>query len=261
MTLAEGLGAEISVRFTAHGQPVFFSIRSPMGMYNCFCALSTKVVAEGDNDGKRPPEEATPSMTISNQSVADKQAGRIETRVPVNQNGIEQRKRPRDLEEEFPPPSSKRRPLTGREKTIPLPFILQPDSETNTQEQSTPSFASIAMSTQHSGTNTHAYSSLQDPLFLPDSQTFQGSQVLREAGLGDLEGMTQAELNLFVDDDIELDIEDSGHPVTGSNFGIGGEEMQVDEAKTKYEEDWTSASQFPATQQKGSGGFTPLFDN
>src|SRR5271170_4272829 len=91
MTVAEALGADITARFTAHGLPVFFSIDSATETYNCFCALSTKVIPEGDEDGIRPAHDSQQRPT-SNQPLVE-------------------RKRPRemDMDEPVPRAPSKRR--------------------------------------------------------------------------------------------------------------------------------------------------------
>lgn len=235
MTVAEALGADITVRFTSHGLPIFFSIDSAVGTYNCFCALSTKVLPEGDKDGVRPAHDSQRRPTSSR---------------PL----MEPRKRPREMDTDDLESrgSSKRRTVpssNARQGPAPLRMEVQADVETGENEEL--SFANVVTSTQR-GANGLPFEDAEEPLFYP-SQAIQPSQVLQEAGFADFESMSERELQAMLRDDMEVEVDRTANGVS---------EMQVDaDDNNSAEDDWSMASQLPATQEGRGDGFTPLFDD
>jgi len=124
------------------------------------------------------------------------------------------------------------------------------------QEADDPSFANVITSTQWGNAGIPGRVR-EEPLFLPTSQTVQSSQLLQDAGLGDLEAMTQRELQDMLGGDLEMELDDEANGMQTDMTREGG----VDEDANGQTDDWSVVSQLPATQRSVGDTFTPLFDD
>jgi hypothetical protein len=226
MAVAEALGEDITVRFTAHGQPIFFSFESGMGTYTVLCALATKMIPEGEEDGEQPEHETDDKPSPSRRSVS---------RPPLVPP---QRKRQLESDELTPSNAKKKRNSndpSGSRGSSANPRRGDADND--------PSFADVITSTNPASrrdTNEE-----QEPLFYPMSQA---SQSLRDAGWGDVEQMSQAQLAEMLDDDMNME-EDVDTTMRDANdddlegAGLG------------------ATQGIPPTQKESSSNFQPLFDD
>jgi hypothetical protein len=276
--VAEALGSDIVLRFTASGQPIFFSLESPMGTYNAFCALSTKAVKEAREDGKQPVRGG--ANGARNVATGDR-------------NEAVQRKRQREFEGfDGGRHPSKRKPATGADSAsngmrTPAGFASststssRPRSGSHVYVESDPgveggngadnglSFAGVATSTQPRMNGYLPEDVEAEPLFFPEaSQSVDGrmeppaSQVLRDAGLQDFERMSQVELRAMLEDDDEEMNEITGG--IGDGGGGSGGDVEMGEAFAEAQEDFgegKSDNPFAPTQRSREDEFRPLFDD
>ncbi|KAG8830667.1 hypothetical protein FRC17_004501 [Serendipita sp. 399] len=226
MAAAEGLGADILVRFTSQGEPIYFSIESSSGTYSSFCALSTRVVPEGKNDGARSQRGTQRGFTVH----------------PVT-NMVARKRQREDGDERITTTVTRRR--------------------VDTEEQQ-PSFANVITSTpraRQNGPQPSAHLSRasgrdeEEPLFLPTDSP-PPSQILQAAGLGDLEKLTQEELQAIFEDDMEMEVEGGG--VTNDEGHATDDTMAH---STVGEEAGYSGNSYPATQSTEDSDFRPLFED
>ncbi|CUA70105.1 hypothetical protein RSOLAG22IIIB_00451 [Rhizoctonia solani] len=96
------------------------------------------------------------------------------------------------------------------------------------------------------------------PLFLPDSQ-FSQAGVLEEAGLGDLQHMTQKELDAMLRDEDEEE-EVPGTPEHG-NFSMNELEELFDESEFDASDSQVVGTQGASVARIGDKTFKPLFDD
>ncbi|KAG9053368.1 hypothetical protein FS842_008281 [Serendipita sp. 407] len=225
LAAAEGLGADILVRFTAQGEPLYFSIESSTGTYSSFCAISTKVVQDGQNDGVQPggsTQQGITMQTLTNSSV---------------------RKRQRDEEDrEERSIVTKRKNITDDHPSFANVVTSTPRARSGTTTKKRPIYA------------THNQNE-EEPLFLLASSE-EPSQILKEAGLDGMERLTQQELRAIMDDDME--VETDGHGATNDGGHV------TDHTMTRSNvEDETSDSDPPygATQEAMDDDFRPLFED
>ncbi|KAG8746836.1 hypothetical protein FRC10_003358 [Ceratobasidium sp. 414] len=99
------------------------------------------------------------------------------------------------------------------------------------------------------------------PLFMPSSQLSQAAEIWKEAGLGDLERMTQKELDeLLGDDDADEEEEVPGTPDQGDHDMIGLEEL-FNESEFDGSDSQVVGTQEVPVARLGDKTFKPLFDD
>ncbi|KIM25072.1 hypothetical protein M408DRAFT_26477 [Serendipita vermifera MAFF 305830] len=264
LAVAEALGSDIVLRFTASGKPIFFSLESSMGTYSAFCALSTKAVKEARDDGKQPTWETNGA----------------EER---HENNTVQRKRQREADGEGTWKASKR-PAPGHPagglrtpdtSAASTSTFSRPRSGSQTRDEmdlerssvsdGTPSFAGVMTSTvprSTGGRRRREESEEEEPLFLPEaSQSVDShteppaSQVLRDAGLGDFERMSQVELRAMLGDD------DEDMNASYGDGGGGGDDVDMNDGGWEDTEGETEKGYYAPTQRSKADDFRPLFDD
>lgn len=237
-----------------------------MGTYNAFCALSTKVVKEADDDGKQPgweasnsvgskaQEERSGSLTAQRkrQREADATTWKTSKRPAPNYATTSGNQTP---DGRVPSESTSSRPRSGSHVRAEMDMEGDGDSRRL-------SFSGVATSTQPRGKAQRRQMSEEEedePLFLPEaSQSFDeqmevpASQVLRDAGLQDFERMTQVELRAMLEDD-DGDVE-------GFDVGGGGEDVDMSDVVEKVQVE-DGKGYYAPTQRSKEDDFRPLFDD
>ena len=266
LAVAEALGSDITLRFTASGQPIFFSLESSMGTYNAFCALSTKVVNEARNDGKQPAWGTNEADNGAQMEVNGTALQRKRQREAEANSGRKASKRaaPNPIDNINQTPagsnasaSSVSRPRSGSHARAEIDM----DSDAS---KGLPSFAGVSTSTTpRNAVQPRQQSEEEEPLFLPEaSQSFDGqmdipgSQVLRDAGLQDFERMSQVELRAMLEDDDE--------EMNDFNGDVGGADVDMSDAiqdTTGDISEEAKVAHYAPTQRSKDDDFRPLFDD
>ncbi|KAG8701622.1 hypothetical protein FRC08_003991 [Ceratobasidium sp. 394] len=143
----------------------------------------------------------------------------------------------------------------------PPPFDVPPDAQPTFQ---TPRFRAPAHTQQSQRPPLSQLFQMPPPparpLFMPSSQLSQAAEVWKEAGLGDLERMTQKELDeLLGDDDADGEEEVPGTPDQGDH-DMGGLEELFNESEFDADSQVVGTQEVPVARL-GDKTFIPLFDD
>ncbi|PVF96858.1 hypothetical protein CPB86DRAFT_775554 [Serendipita vermifera] len=226
MAVAEALGEDITIRFTAHGQPIFFSFESGMGTYTALCALSTRTIPGGAEDGEQPEDETDGRPTPSRRSVS-----RPPLVAPPRKRQLES--------DEITPSNAKKKKNNGEPSSSRGSASSRQRGDADDDELS---FANVITSTNTA--SRRGANEEEEPLFYPMSQV---SQSLRDAGWGDVEHLSQAQLAEMLDDD--MDVQGDGDTTMREAEDEDGEGTRM-----------VGTQDFiPPTQNQQSSSFQPLF--
>jgi Rad9 len=285
LAVAEALGSDIVLRFTASGQPIFFSLESSIGTYNAFCALSTKAVKEAREDGKQPVWGGAGNGTGDGEINSGNEA--VQRKRQREFEGFDGARHPSKRKATLgtagaaadstsngmrtpvgfaPSTSTGSRPRTGSHVYVESDPGFEGGSGADNDNDNGLSFAGVATSTQPRGDRHRPEYTEDEPLFLPEpSQSIDGkdgqmeppaSQVLRDAGLQDFERMSQMELRAMLeDDDEEMD------EITGGfdDAARAGDDVEMGEVEKVRGE--RGGTHYAPTQPSREDEFRPLFDD
>ncbi|CAG8763912.1 217_t:CDS:1, partial [Acaulospora colombiana] len=194
--------------------------------YTALCALSTKSIAEGEEDGEQPEHETDDKPTPSRRSVS-----RLPLVAPPRKRQLES--------DDLTPSKAKKKKNTSEPSSSRDSAASRQKADAGDDELS---FANVITSTNPAGrreTNEE-----EEPLFYPMSQA---SQSLRDAGWGDVEHLSQAQLAEMLDDDIDIQ-------------GDGDTTMRDAEEEDREGVRMGGTQDFiPPTQNQQSSSFQPLF--
>ncbi|CAE6427862.1 unnamed protein product [Rhizoctonia solani] len=172
-----------------------------------------------------------------------------------------------------PPPSRRDQPLIPRGTSS---FVIPPNAQSTQRPPSPPSFslAPKAQSTFRPKFEMPSQAELSQrpqssplftmppppprPLFLPPSQLTQ-KEVLEEAGLGDLEHMTQKELDAMLGDENEEEI--PGTPEEQGHLSMNELEELFNESDFDATDSQVVGTQGASVARLGDKTFKPLFDD